>query len=366
MRDTSAENYLQQNIAQHGSISLGEFFSFAVSHPQHGYYASQAPFGREGDFITAPEISQMFGEMIGAWVYDTWQQLGEPGTFNLLEFGPGRGTLMSDILRVTMKSDTFRSAARISLVEVSPSLKQSQKETLSGHEVSWCAELSEINHDCPTIIIGNEFLDALPIEQLKRTEQSWQKRVIKYDAPKNEFSFDWESAEQELIALLPAKTESHQIYEVAPQRQKVIKDVCTHISASSGAALWIDYGYTKRHYGDTLQAIKKHQYSDILTNIGQSDITAHVDFQALAEDVHSHDTLSSRTTTQGEFLKKVGIEYRALALKNSVLKAHGTDNGAKKIYEIDQDLNRLISRNEMGELFKVMAIYDNRITPSGF
>ncbi len=366
MRDISAENYLQQHIAQHGSMSLGAFFSFATSHPQYGYYTNQSPFGREGDFITAPEISQMFGEIIGAWVYDTWQQLGEPQEFNLLEFGPGRGTLMSDILRVTTKSDAFKNAVRISLIEVSPSLKQTQKETLSGHEVSWGTGLSEINRDCPIIIIGNEFLDALPIEQLKRNEQGWQKRVIKYDAPKSEFSFDWEDAEQELIDLLPTKTESHQIYEVAPQRQKIIKDVCEHISVSSGAALWIDYGYTKRYYGETLQAVKKHQYSDVLSNIGQSDITAHVDFQALAEEAHSHDTLSSRTTTQGGFLKKIGIEYRALALKNSVLKAYGTDKGSEKAQEIEHDLNRLISRNEMGELFKVMAIYDNRITPSGF
>ncbi|MGH1375884.1 MAG: class I SAM-dependent methyltransferase [Alphaproteobacteria bacterium] len=360
------QNYLKDHMVRYGSMTLGAFFELCVSDPQYGYYAQKEPFGRRGDFTTAPEISQMFGEMVGAWVFDVWQKMNKPDAFNLVEFGPGRGTLMKDIVRVTTKDEAFKQAVHVTLIDTSPTLRQVQKDALSEYNVNWSTGLSEISAAIPSILIGNEFLDALPIEQLTRNENGWQKRVVKYDETQECFSFGWEDAGVELIELLPTKTQSHQIYEIAPARCEFIKDACAHLSQSGGASLWIDYGYTTRHYGDTLQAVKNHEYSNVLCDVGQSDITAHVDFQALQGVVDEYDTLSTDDTTQGAFLRNVGVEYRALALKNAICKSHDPKKASNKLEKLDKDLERLISIDEMGQLFKVMSIYDRAMTLSGF
>lgn len=315
-------------------MKLGAFMQRAISE----YYAGADPFGEKGDFITAPEISQMFGEMIGIWITDLWMQMGKPN-LNIIEFGPGRGTLMTDIARVTSKSIK----AQIYLIETSPSLIEKQKTMLADYAPRWVSDLSEIENANPSIIIGNEFLDALPIEQLMRTDQGWQMRTVE------EGVFNWINAEDDLKALLPSKTESNEIYELSPARIKAIKQFESFIAEKGGAALFIDYGYTKSHHGDTLQAVKNHKFVDLLEYAGTADITSHVDFDALARAID----LPKHITNQRLFLMTMGIEHRAAALS--------------KHKDVSTDLNRLIANDQMGDLFKVLCFYsDMNIKPAGF
>lgn len=315
-------------------MKLSAFMQRAINE----YYAGADPFGKKGDFITAPEVSQMFGEMIGVWVTDIWMQMGKPD-LNIIEFGPGRGTLMADILRVTSKSIN----TTIYLIENSQNLINAQKALLSDDTIKWIDDLSDIKNKNPSIIIGNEFLDALPIEQLKRNDHGWQMRMIEEGESK------WIKAEEQLKSLLPSKTESNVTYEVSPERISLIKNCEKHLNQSGGAALFIDYGYTKSHHGDTLQAVKNHEYVDVLENAGNADITTHVDFDALARVIG----LPKHITNQNLFLTNLGIEQRAAILA--------------KQKDVSADLNRLIANDQMGDLFKVLCFYNgDNIKPAGF
>ncbi len=338
-------NELEQWIAARCPMGLGEFITHALTHPQHGYYINRDPLGAAGDFTTAPEISQMFGEIIGAWVIDIWVQMGKPSSFNLIEAGAGRGTLMADIMRISGVAHGFAEAVQIRLIEASPLLKAKQATALGGYEVSWYDAVSDIDVDKPCVILGNEFIDALPIEQLRRGADGWQKRVITVDD--NSLAFGWVKAENELVKLLPQKTVSNEIYEVAPIRNDFINQCASLLKNNGGAALFIDYGYAKSHHGDTFQAVKNHSFTGVLEDVGSNDITAHVDFDALSRGL---DMNVSKIVTQASFLKSLGIEHRAAAIKAS-----------------DTDLQRLIGRSEMGDLFKVICFYHgDNLTPAGF
>lgn len=353
-------------IQKNGSMSLGEFISMALCHPQYGYYSKGDPFGLDGDFTTAPEVSQMFGEVIGAWVIDIWIQMGKPNPVNLIECGPGRGTLMSDIMRVGKSVEGFIDASKIHLIESSPTLRQKQSESLNLYDVSWYNEISEISENVQSIILGNEFLDALPIEQLTRNDKGWQKRVLVL-GDDNVIEFAWAKAEHDLKQLLPSKTQSNQIYEIAPVRNQFISSCVDLLNLSGGVALFIDYGYTRSHYGDTLQAVKKHEYIDALQGIGSCDITSHVDFDAMSRHVQQLDCHISPVETQGIFLAKIGIEHRLLALKNTVIKTTSMNDASEIIRGMDASMDRLIGRDQMGDLFKVVCIHDDtKLTPAGF
>ena len=366
MPDTLKEIILNE-IKGHGAMNLGAFTSMALCHPEHGYYMKGDPFGAEGDFTTAPEISQMFGEVIGAWVIDVWMQMGQPSSVNLIECGPGRGTLMADILRACKSVDGFVAAVQIRLIEASTSLRQKQNEILKGYNVSWYDDITEIDGNAPCIISGNEFLDALPIEQLKRGEAGWQKRVLSHNDAKG-FGFTWSDADDKLTQCLPSKTVSHQIYEVAPARNRFISSCVDLLNTSGGVALFIDYGCTKSHHGDTLQAVSKHEYVDVLKDIGACDITSHVDFDALSRHVHGHEDVHVEpVVTQGAFLTKLGIEHRLLALKNTALKTKPLDDATVIIKTMEQSLDRLVDSAQMGDLFKVMCFYNGDVLkPAGF
>lgn len=366
MPDTLKEIILNE-IKGHGAMNLGAFTSMALCHPEHGYYMNGDPFGAEGDFTTAPEISQMFGEVIGAWVIDVWMQMGQPSSVNLIECGPGRGTLMLDILRAGKSVDGFVTAAQIHLIEASTSLRQKQSEILKGYNVSWHDDISEVDRNTPCILLGNEFLDALPIEQLKRGEAGWQKRVLSSNDVKG-LEFTWSDAKKELTQYLPSKTVSHQIYEVAPVRNLFISSCVDLLNASGGVALFIDYGYTKSHHGDTLQAVRKHEYVDVLKNIGACDITSHVDFDALSRHVQGQEGVHVEpVVTQGVFLTKLGIEHRLLALKNTALKTKPLHEATVLIKTMEQSLDRLVDNAQMGDLFKVMCFHNGDVLkPAGF
>ncbi len=358
--------YLIDQIKQQGPMALGTFIKNAMMHSRFGYYANESthPIGRQGDFITAPEVSQMFGEMIGAWIIDTWEQMGG-GKITLIECGPGRGTLMADILRVTQKIPEFIQKVHLQFVETSKSLRKAQKRAvqdyISPKRVSWSEALSQQKGTC--IIIGNEFLDALPIEQVVRRGGEWYQQTIEL-APKEEdgvFCFGEKLVDGTLFPFLPPHAQNDEVYEVSPARIRFIEDCLRIIKDDGGVALFIDYGHDKTHFGDTLQAVRKHEYTDILGGVGKTDITSHIDFESLSRIVKKNNVHCEPVVTQGEFLKRLGIEHRAQALR-VVAKDKSED--------IDVALDRLIYHKQMGGLFKVLCFYSEKngyvLKPSGF
>ncbi|MBI1301783.1 MAG: SAM-dependent methyltransferase [Alphaproteobacteria bacterium] len=339
------KQFLIQEIEKNGAISLGAFMAHALSHPLFGYYMTRDPFGVDGDFTTAPEISQLFGEMIGAWVVDIWTQAGQP-EFDLIEFGPGRGTLMLDILRVAQAAPEFLDKARIRLLECSPVLRKIQEKVLQDFNVEWHNDLSTISGDRFCLMLGNEFLDALPIEQLKRSTEGWQQRFV--DVKAGALVFVWNAADEELVGMLPNKTESLEIYEVSPARCSFVQECAARVK-NGGAALFIDYGHIKSHHGDTLQAVQRHKFVNVLETVGQADLTAHVDFEALLRRLDK--VYLKSVIPQGKFLQNLGIDYRLNALKSKDLVA-----GYK----------RLVRSDQMGDLFKVLCFYKGDFVPAGF
>ncbi len=347
------EQIIISKIQQAGSMPLGEFISLAMTHLEYGYYTSANPIGARGDFTTAPEISQIFGELVGAWIVDLWLQMGSP-EFNLVECGAGLGTLMADIMRVGSKAPDFTKSVHISLIETQGDMRKKQENMLSSYNISWHEHIVDISEDKPCIIIGNEFLDALPIEQLKRSDDGWVQKFVTFSD--NSFKFEWQKADESLLELLPNKTQSNQIYEISKERISFINDCSSLIEKNGGAALFIDYGHIKSHYGDTLQAVKTHKYSDILKDIGQSDITSHIDFDALKRSILDNVAVAP-IITQRSFLLNLGIEVRARALMAA---------NPEKAGDIKGQVDRLISKDHMGDLFKVMCFYNGDIHPCGF
>ncbi|PCJ99888.1 MAG: SAM-dependent methyltransferase [Zetaproteobacteria bacterium] len=358
---------ISDEIKNNGPMGLGAFTTMALCYPEFGYYMGADPFGVEGDFITAPEISQMFGEVIGAWVIDVWKQLGQPEKINLIECGPGRATLMSDILRSGKSVGGFIDAVQLHLIESSDTLRERQKDTLKEHNISWHMDLSGVEGDDPCIILGNEFLDALPIEQLKRTEGGWKKRGVIVKDTQPEFKSIWVEVDDALTQFLPSKTQSEQIYEVAPARIEFITACVNLLNKSTGAALFIDYGYTKSTYGDTLQALKAHKFVDVLKDVGACDITSHVDFDALSRCVSAQGMHVESISPQGRFLIALGIEHRLLVLKNTALKTVALGDASALIKDMENSVERLIEEKQMGDLFKVMCFHSgNGLKPAGF
>ena len=329
---------LKMQIAAHGPMDVGQFMAQALGHPKNGYYMKKDPFGADGDFTTAPEISQMFGEVIGAWAADVWAQLGRPAKFILLECGPGRGTLMADMMRATQSVEGFHQACQIRLLEMSPVLKEAQAKALKDYKPRWHTSLDNLSIDCPVIAIANEFLDALPIRQMENTSHGWIERLISYSAEKG-FHFTGGTGE---------------IFESAPAREEFVHLLCGRIKAHSGAALFIDYGHVKSAPGDTLQAVYRHEFVSVFENIGDADITSHVDFEAVARhagiDVYG-------PVEQGAFLKAIGIEKRAQYLE-------GRPKAKKD--EIEKALHRLTHSDQMGSLFKAICFSHGNIRPAGF
>ena len=332
------EDIIKQKIRAEGPISVGAFMGLALGHSEHGYYMKQDPFGRAGDFVTAPEVSQLFGEMIGVWIADVWMQMGSPKRCILLECGPGRGTLMADIMRATKKVDGFHAAADIHLLEISPALKKVQKTALSGFEPSWHENLESVPEDAAIIVLGNEFLDALPFEQLVGE----QERRVALDEAGD-------------LAFVP---ESGEIFEVSSERQGFVSDVCKRLKKQTGAALFVDYGHMKSAHGDTFQAVKGHEYVDVFSHIGDADLTSHVDFEALQDGIQVD---VAGPVEQGAFLKGLGVEMRAAMLKQRADEKQGE--------AVEKGLHRLCNSDQMGALFKVIGFthHDKRsLRPAGF
>jgi NADH dehydrogenase [ubiquinone] 1 alpha subcomplex assembly factor 7 len=343
MSEKPLENLIRSIIQQRGQITVGEYMTLALGHPQWGYYMSREPFGTEGDFTTAPEVSQLFGEMIGVWVITQWERMGKPKNIQLVELGPGRGTLMHDILRAIKVASDFK--PEIHLVEFSPRLKQIQSETLQGHNIVWHEHFEDLPNT-PSIIVANEFFDALPIEQAVFHDGHWFRRVIIEDDGDLMFSLD-----TPLQGINTEKTENGTIYEYAPMATMVMEEISSFFQRNGGALLAIDYGddvELDKRTGETLQAIYKKKKSDVLEHIGKSDLTAHVSFASLALIATEMSCAASPLLTQAQFLTRMGIRLRA-----EKLMASASDEQKKAL---QSGLHRLVDVGEMGDIFKVLEI----------
>lgn len=341
--------HLKALIDANGPLTVADYMREVLLHPDHGYYTTRAPFGVAGDFITAPEISQIFGELIGMWCAAVWQQSGSPPTVALIEFGPGRGTLMADILRAARIVAGFSKAINVHLIEASPRLRALQRETLSGIEVTWHDTAATLP-DQQSLILGNEFFDALPIRQLIHLGGAWQERCIRWNEEKDILRWTNRPAPAELTKLVPntlAAVEGD-IFEINEDGRMIAEQIARHIARCGGAGLFLDYGHGKSAFGDTFQAVRHHQYSDVFEKPGAADLTAHVDFEALLDAAASGGCSRFGTVTQGQFLSALGIQARLQAL---VKKASQTQSAA-----LQSGVRRLIEPTEMGTLFKAVAL----------
>ena len=340
-------------ISREGPMRLDEYISTCLLHPTKGYYTTRAPFGAAGDFVTAPEISQMFGELIGLALAQSWMDAGAPAAFSLVELGPGRGTLMADILRACARVPGFQAAAQVLLVEASPQLRKEQAQSLSGQDVQWIDDLSALPRQ-PLFLVANEFFDALPIRQFQRDGDQWRERHVGLEGDALTLGLGPAQPQPALSHRLEDTSDSD-LVETCETGAALMNQIGAHIAAEGGAALIIDYG-DWRSLGDTLQALARHQPVNPLTDPGDADLTAHVDFEALAEA--AAPARHSRVTPQGVFLERLGITQRAQNLAQSL-------NG--KALEVHIAAHRRLTHPaEMGNLFKVMAVYaDGQQVPPG-
>jgi SAM-dependent MidA family methyltransferase len=334
-------------IRVNGPITVADYMALCLADPEHGYYMAREPFGRSGDFVTAPEVSQMFGELIGVFVVTVWQAMGSPSRFVLAELGPGRGTLMADLLRTARLRPAFLDAAELSLVETSPRLREIQAAALSAGPLrpAFYGSLDELPRG-PMIVIANEFFDALPIHQFVRTEEGWGERRIGLDENGALVFGLMPVAHPSLDSL--ARVPVGAVMEVWPAATSIAESLGRRLVADGGAALVIDYGYAGPSFGDTLQAIAGHRFADPLAAPGEADLTAHVDFTSLAAAAARGGGAPRPLMTQGTFLRRLGIIERAEAL------IRGKDESTRK--SIAGAAGRLVGAETMGKLFKVLAI----------
>ncbi|TFF23059.1 class I SAM-dependent methyltransferase [Jiella endophytica] len=339
-------------IRRGGPIGIDRFWNVALFDPGAGYYATKNPFGRAGDFVTAPEVSQMFGELIGAWVASAWAALGSPKPFRLIEIGPGRGTLMADMLRTLRRAAPgCLAAASIHLVETSETLAAIQAETLSRFDlpIRRHRRVEEVGGG-PAIIVANELFDALAIRQFVFDGTAFAERCVGLgEDGRLQFTLAPRLDRQPQAAALPGPPEPGAVLEVSPERDALAAALATRLATEGGAGLFIDYGHGESGYGDTLQAIHAHAFADPLERPGEADITSHVDFARLGHIFAARGLAVSKVTEQGDLLLSLGLLERAGAL--------GAPMDADSRRRIEQQVARLAGRSdgEMGSLFKALA-----------
>jgi NADH dehydrogenase [ubiquinone] 1 alpha subcomplex assembly factor 7 len=343
------ERRIRGEIAAAGPMDVATFIARALGDPEHGYYRTRDPLGSAGDFVTAPEISQMFGELIGLWCAEVWTRLGAPRPVRLIELGPGRGTLMADALRaVARAAPDFRAAIELHLVETSPALRAVQRAGLADAAPTWHDDAAAVPAG-PALILANEFLDALPVHQLERTDAGWCARQVAID-PAGRLAFQVASEPSPhgaWLAQAVAAAPLGSVAELSPAARELVGALARRIASQGGAALLIDYGHTMSAPGDTLQAVRGHRRHPVLEAPGEADLTSHVDFAALAESASPLAAVHG-PVTQAAFLRQLGIVARAEALAR--------DKPAAVALGIRAALSRLIEPSQMGTLFKVMAI----------
>lgn len=344
---------IKKDISENGPMPISKFMSQALNHYTQSYYKNLNPIGTNGDFITAPEISQLFGEIVGIWCANYWHTEKKPNKIKLIELGPGKGTLMSDILRATKHIEGFHNAVEICLVEINTKLKELQKQKIQHKKVSWFEHFDQIPQNCFSIIIANEFFDALPIEQYIKRDEIWHINMVDIEGDPDNLCITKHVVKDNIRDFLTTKypdAPEGSIVEINDESAILIKSISKSIQKHGGAALVIDYGYIdnpNRNFISTLQSIKDHKFNPIFNEIGNSDITAHVNFSTLVETAAFYGAHTYGPISQGQFLQNMQIEVR----KEMILKK--TPPSQKDSFI--SGYNRLINKDQMGELFKVMA-----------
>lgn len=336
----SLKDKLKARIAADGPMGVDAFMTACLHDPEHGYYATRPALGEAGDFITAPLVSQMFGELLGLWAVETWRHLGQPTPFRLIEVGPGDGTLFGDMLRAAKLAPDFLAAADLWLAETSAPLAAIQRQRLGDAPAHWAASLDEVPAGAPVILVANEVLDCLPVTQFVRRKEGWAERVVGLDAA-GELAFGL-GPPRPAQDMAPEGT----LIEMSAAQADFTSAVAGRVLKDGGAALLIDYG-GEEGGGDTLQALQRHQKVDLLANPGEADVTVHADFRALRMAVKAVGAKAG-VLTQGEFLRRLGIEQRAAALSRAA---------PDQAEVITRQLHRLIGDDQMGQLFKVAGLY---------
>jgi len=342
---TALGDKIAEQIRAAGPITVADYMALCLADPEHGYYMRREPFGRAGDFITAPEISQIFGELIGVWAVAVWEMMGGPAHFILAELGPGRGTLMADMLRTAKIKPAFLKAAEIHLVEISPRLRALQQERLapSGFAIHWHNTVDAIPAG-PAIIVANEFFDALPIRQFQWRDKRWNERVIGLNGD-GKLAFGLQPVDQRPAGVpLPEGA----IIEASPASRAAMTTIAERVKKDGGALLIVDYGKAEPGTGSTLQAVRAHKADDPLAAPGEADITAHVDFAALARAGEAAGADVRTLMGQGEFLIRLGLVDRANVL------GRGKDKATRDA--LAAAIERLAAPKAMGTLFKVLAV----------
>ena len=346
--DAPLLSIIKRMIKSSGPLSIAQYMHLCHSHREYGYYTTNNPIGRTGDFITAPEVSQMFGEMIALWAIGAWQALGKPKQIQIAELGPGRATLMADFLRAAKAVSEFSAAIQIKLIETSPKLTAIQKSNLADEaDIAWLETVEQLA-PLPTLIIANEFLDAIPFRQFVKLQGQWLENCVGLNKS-DQLAFVATHAGL-ANSILPDGHENEpdgSVFETAPAREAIVSTLSHHIAANRGAALFIDYGHGKSGFGDTFQAVKSHHLASPLDEPGICDLTSHVDFEAISITAQQQGLNSYSLITQSDFLCDLGILQRAGAL--------GADKDLKNQRQIERDIERLISPNQMGTLFKVLC-----------
>ncbi len=337
----SLKTRLIEQITLEGPMSVAAYMARCLLDPIDGYYMKRPALGADGDFLTAPMISQMFGEMIGVWVARTWQSLGSPAHFRLVEFGGGDGTLMSDIMRVAKRVPGLDDAAEIVMIEPSPVLRNLQSQKIDG--AIFVPGLESVNDDLPLIIIANEVLDCLPASQFVRVDGEWHERLVGLDT-NGELCFGLANAPSTLPESV--NFENSAIFEYSAEQVRFARRLCDKIKTTTGAALLIDYGRDRIEAGDTLQALFRHAKHAPLEAPGEHDLTVWANFPVVARAAHNTGLAVSKITPQGTFLRRMGIEARLEALST------GHPAQADKL---QRQYERLVAPGQMGDLFKVLA-----------
>ncbi|MGE3623556.1 MAG: class I SAM-dependent methyltransferase [Bdellovibrionales bacterium] len=350
-------DHIRALIEKNGPMPLGRYMELALQHPEYGYYRRGDPLGRKGDFVTSPEVSQMFGELIGLACAEAWKGMGRPEAFMLLELGPGRGTLMADALRATAKVQGFHAAMKLHLLETNETLRMMQKEKLNGFSPVFINDIHEILVDStsaateamPTVIIANEFFDALSVRQFEQTAEGWRERMVTTDGEEMVFvlsapdpSYHFFIPEE--LRLAPAGT----VHEISLPAMSLMRHLAQHVVKAGGAMLMIDYGYAAPPHRGTVQAVSGHRHADVLERPGEVDLTAHVDFTALRQMAESQGAKVMGPIGQGEYLQTLGIDMRAMQLKHNA--------PPEQAVAVDAALKRLTNPAEMGILFKAMGV----------
>jgi SAM-dependent MidA family methyltransferase len=343
---------IADRIRSGGPMSVAEYMHVCLHDPADGYYATRPALGAQGDFITAPLVSQMFGELIGLWMVELWRQMGRPSPFRLVELGPGDGTLMSDLLRAAGRAQGFREASEVWLVEPSRPLRRLQENRL-GPALRQVDRLDEIPGGAPWLLVANEVLDCLPARQWERREGAWMERRVGLEG------------ERLVLGLAPAPPSiaapdtapEGAVFEHSPAQEALASDLAARIAGDGGAALLVDYGRAEPGLGDPFQAVRGHRREDPLEHPGEADLTVHADFPSVLVAARREGIETAGPRGQGRFLRALGLEARADAL----VRARPDDAP-----RIRRQIERLAAPEQMGELFLVAALHSPGLQPPGF